>query len=74
MRVRLKGINRVKKTLSTGEVRYYYYHRATNRPLVGEPGSDTFVASYAEAETCCLLWARSNSSRSHYFLKIWMFI
>jgi integrase len=59
MRVRLKGINRVKKTLSTGEVRYYYYHRATNRPLVGEPGSDTFVASYAEAET----WARERHTR-----------
>ncbi len=50
VRVRLKGINKVPKVLADGTKRYYYYHRATGRPLRGEPGSSEFVASLAEAE------------------------
>ena len=50
VRVRLKGINKVPKVLADGTKRYYYYHRATGRPLRGEPGSPEFVASFAEAD------------------------
>jgi integrase len=50
VRVRLEGINTTHKRLADGTVRAYYYHRATGRRLVGEPGSPEFVASYAGAE------------------------
>lgn len=49
MRTRLKGINIVKRKLATGEVRTYYYHRATNTRLQGEPGSPEFLSSIATA-------------------------
>ncbi len=49
MRTRLKGINVIKRKLATGEVRTYYYHRATNTRLQGEPGSPEFLASIAAA-------------------------
>ncbi len=50
VRANLKGVNRVRKSLATGEVVYYHYHRATGRRLHGEPGSAEFVRDYAEAE------------------------
>ena len=50
VRVRLKGINKVTKVLADGSKRYYYYHRATGRPLRGEPRYPEFVASFAEAD------------------------
>lgn len=50
MHVRLKGVNRVKKTLKSGAVTYYFYHRATGTPLDGKPGSAQFIASFAKAE------------------------
>jgi integrase len=50
VRVRLKGINKVRKRLTDGSVRIHHYHRATGRRLTGEPGSADFAASYAEAE------------------------
>jgi len=50
MRARLKGINPVPRKLASGEVKTYYYHRATGTPLVGAPGSSEFIASYAAAQ------------------------
>lgn len=50
MRARLKGINKVTRTLAGGEKATYYYHRATGARLAGEPGSPEFLASIAAAE------------------------
>lgn len=50
MHVRLKGINKVSKLLSSGVRVWYYYHRATGTPLVGALGSPEFIESYARAE------------------------
>ncbi|MDO9426048.1 MAG: tyrosine-type recombinase/integrase [Methylobacterium sp.] len=50
MRVKLKGINTIRKLLADGSRAVYRYHRATGLPLVGEPGSAEFMASYARAE------------------------
>ncbi|EFO31162.1 integrase family protein [Roseibium sp. TrichSKD4] len=50
MRTHLKGINTIKRKLATGEVRTYYYHRATGKRLQGLPGSPEFLASIAAAE------------------------
>lgn len=50
MRVRLHGINRVRRVLATGERRTYHYHRATGRRIDGAPGSAEFVASWQAAE------------------------
>ena len=49
-RVRLKGINTVRKQLADGSRAVYRYHRATGLPLEGEPGSPEFIASYARAQ------------------------
>lgn len=49
-RVRLKGINTVRKKLADGSRAVYRYHRATGLPLEGEPGSPEFIASYARAQ------------------------
>jgi integrase len=57
MRIKMKGINPVRATLSSGEHKTYYYHRATGTRLVGEPGSSEFLTSFAEAE-------RSHRSRN----------
>lgn len=48
--VRLKGINKVKKTLANGTVKTFYYHRPTNTRLEGEPGSPEFLAAFQAAE------------------------
>jgi len=50
MRTHLKGINTVKRKLASGEVRAYYYHRATGQRLQGAPGAPEFLASIAAAE------------------------
>lgn len=50
MRVRLKGVNTVRRFRTDGSFALYYYHRATGRPLEGSPGSAEFIASYAAAE------------------------
>lgn len=50
VRANFKGINRVRKTLASGEVIFYHYHRATGRRLNGKPGSAEFIRDYAEAE------------------------
>jgi integrase len=49
MRIRLKGINSVKKQLSDGSVKIFYYAWKSGPPLRGKPGSPEFVASYNEA-------------------------
>ncbi|MCJ2120673.1 tyrosine-type recombinase/integrase [Methylobacterium sp. J-001] len=49
-RVKLKGINTVRKLLADGSRAVYRYHRATGLPLEGEPGSPEFMTSYARAQ------------------------
>jgi integrase len=49
MRVRLKGINPVTKTLAGGTKRPYHYAWKGGPPLRGEPGTPEFVHSYNEA-------------------------
>lgn len=50
MRVRLRGVNAVRKRLSSGQWRRYYYHRASGVRLPDQPGTAEFVAAFAEAE------------------------
>jgi integrase len=51
IRVRLRGINKVRKRLADGTRRVYFYHRATGERLEGTPGSPEFVASWQAAES-----------------------
>lgn len=46
---KLKGVNTVRKRLSDGSIRTYYYFRATGEQLPGKPGEPEFVAAYAKA-------------------------
>jgi integrase len=48
--VRLKGINKVKAKLASGEYVTYYYHRASGTRLMGQPGFPEFSHSLALAE------------------------
>ena len=50
MRVKAKGINIVRAKLASGEVKTYYYHRATGTRLDGTPNSSEFLTSLAAAE------------------------
>jgi integrase len=49
MRVRLKGINPVRKKLADGSFRTYWYAWKGGPPLRGQPGDPEFHASYNEA-------------------------
>jgi hypothetical protein len=49
MRVRLKGINSVKKKLADGSVKVFYYAWKSGPSLRGDPGTPEFIASYNEA-------------------------
>jgi integrase len=49
MRVRLKGINKLTKTLADGRRVTYWYAWKSGPRLRGEPGSPEFIASYNEA-------------------------
>jgi integrase len=49
MRVRLKGLNSVTKTLADGTRRTYWYAWKGGPPLIGEPGTPEFVHSYNAA-------------------------
>jgi hypothetical protein len=49
MRVRLKGLNRVRKRLADGRIETYYYAWKSGPRLHGKPGSPEFHASYNEA-------------------------
>jgi hypothetical protein len=59
MRLKAKGINVVRAKLATGDVKTYYYHRATGTRLQGVPGSAEFLASYATAERGNQQWDAS---------------
>jgi integrase len=50
VRIRLKGINIVRRYRKDGSFALYRYHRATGQQLAGELGSPEFVESYAAAE------------------------
>lgn len=49
MRVRLKGLNQVRKRLADGSVATYYYAWKGGPRLEGSPGSPEFMASYQAA-------------------------
>ena len=49
MRIRLKGINSVRKRLADGSTKTFYYAWKSGPPLRGDPGTPEFVASYNEA-------------------------
>ena len=49
MRVRLKGINSVKKRLADGTVKIFWYAWKSGPPLRGVPGTPEFIASYNDA-------------------------
>ena len=49
MRVRLKGVNSITKTLADGSTRTYWYAWKGGPRLCGEPGTPEFIASYNEA-------------------------
>jgi hypothetical protein len=49
MRIRLKGINSIRKRLADGSFRTYHYAWKGGPPLRGEPGTPEFIASYNEA-------------------------
>ncbi len=49
MRINLKGINRVRKTLADGSAVYYYYAWKGGPRLPGQPGDPEFVAAYNKA-------------------------
>jgi hypothetical protein len=51
VRVRLKGINRVRKRLADGREVTYWYAWKSGPKLQGEPGSPEFVASFNEAHS-----------------------
>ena len=48
--LKLKGINKVRKRLASGEVKTYYFHRATDTALPSDPNSLEFLKAYAEAQ------------------------
>jgi integrase len=50
VRIKASGINIVRARLASGEIKTYYYHRATGERLVGTPGSIEFLASFAAAQ------------------------
>jgi integrase len=49
MRIRLRGVNSKRKRLADGSVRIYYWAWKGGPPLIGEPGTPEFIASYNEA-------------------------
>lgn len=49
MRIRLKGINPVRKRLADGTIKTYWYAWKGGPPLRGENGTPEFIASYNEA-------------------------
>lgn len=54
MKVKLKGINTVKKKLAGGGVSVHYYHRTTGQKLTGRPDTPEFISSFAAAEKSML--------------------
>ncbi|MGY4605748.1 site-specific recombinase XerC [Bradyrhizobium sp. USDA 4474] len=50
VRAKIQGVFPTYKNLKDGTRKRYWYHRATGKPLRGEPGSPDFIADYAAAE------------------------
>ena len=50
MKIELKGINKVKRKLASGDYSVHHYHRGTGRKLSGEPGSPEFLQSWHDAQ------------------------
>ncbi len=50
VRANLRGVFRTYKTLRDGTRKAYWYHRATGKRLLGEPGTPEFVSDFANAE------------------------
>ena len=50
MRIRIKGVNTVRRYRKDGSFALYRYHRASGRQLTGDPGTPEFIESYAAAE------------------------
>jgi len=50
VRIRLKGVNTVRRYRKDGSCAIYYYHRASGQQLKGEPGSEEFTESLAAAQ------------------------
>jgi integrase len=48
VKVRIKGVRAIKKRLSDGSVKLYYYHRATNKRLPDNPDSPQFAMALAK--------------------------
>ena len=48
MKIRLRGVNTVRKRLADGSVRIHYYHRATGLKLPSDPESAEFVGRLTE--------------------------
>ena len=49
MRIKLKGINKVRKPLADGSIVTYHYAWKGGPPLPGKPGSPEFVSAYNHA-------------------------
>jgi len=49
MRIRLKGINSIRKKLADGSFKTYWYAWKSGPPLPGKPGEPEFVAAYNTA-------------------------
>ena len=49
MRVKISGVNKVKKRLAGGTVKTFYYHRTSGTPLPGKPGSAEFMVALVRA-------------------------
>jgi hypothetical protein len=49
MRVRLKGINSVRRRLADGTIKTFWYAWKGGPPLRGQPGTPEFITSYNEA-------------------------
>jgi len=49
MRIKLEGINTIRRKLADGTVKTYYYHRATGTRINGRPGTVEFQAAIQEA-------------------------
>ena len=54
MRMRLKGVQKVKMQAADGSALVYYYHRATRQKLTGKYGTQEFLASWQAAEATML--------------------
>lgn len=64
MKLELANVNAVRKRLSSGKVRTYYYHRITQQRIKGEPGTLAFMHSYEAAAKAAETHASENTLSS----------